>query len=82
MTKPSGGSAGDAGRFSMSKRTKSPCVDVCAYIGPKGWCAACGMTRDESRGWRSMRPFDRKNVMKQLQKRRHQMKGMNLHADD
>ena len=29
-----------------------------------------------------MRPFDRKNVVKQLQKRRHQMKDMGLHADD
>ena len=82
MTKPSDGWARDAGRICMSKRTKSPCVDVCAHIGPKGWCAACGMTRDESRGWRSMRPFDRKNVVKQLPKRRHQTKDMNLQADD
>jgi len=29
-----------------------------------------------------MRPFDRKNVVKQLQKRCHLMKRMDLHADD
>ena len=40
------------------------------------------MTRAESRSWRAMRPFDRKNVLKQLTRRRHKMKGMNLHDDD
>ncbi|MEC7946710.1 MAG: DUF1289 domain-containing protein, partial [Myxococcota bacterium] len=40
----------------MSKQKKSPCVDVCSYRGPKGWCTACGLTSKESRGWASMKP--------------------------
>jgi len=60
----------------MSKGKKSPCVDVCAYRGPKAWCLACGMTSKESRAWASMRPYDRNILLKQLQRRRSQMKDL------
>ena len=31
------------------KKAKSPCIDVCKFIGPNGWCLGCGRTRDETR---------------------------------
>lgn|GEM_PF-926881 len=74
--RPSSAWVANGDRCGMSKRSTSPCVGVCAHLGPKGWCVACGMTRDESRNWRALRPFDRKNVVKQLQRRRNRMKAM------
>ena len=60
----------------MSKPKKSPCVGVCVYRGPKGWCLGCGMTSKESRSWSSMRPYDRNILLKQLQRRSSQMKDL------
>ena len=57
----------------MSKRAKSPCVDVCRYLGPKGWCVACGLTSKESKNWKNMKPYDRNRLLKQLQRRRSQL---------
>lgn len=31
---------------------KSPCVDVCRFDGPTGWCLACGRTLAECREWK------------------------------
>jgi len=59
----------------MSKRKKSPCVDVCTYNGPNGWCTACGLTTKESRMWRKMKPYDRNILQKKLQRRTAEMKG-------
>lgn len=53
----------------MSKRKKSPCVDVCIYQGVKGWCIACYMTCKESNDWKSMKPYDRNILLKNLSKR-------------
>ncbi|MEC8379759.1 MAG: DUF1289 domain-containing protein [Myxococcota bacterium] len=57
----------------MSKGKKSPCVDVCSYRGPNGWCTACGLTIKESRGWRKLKPFDKTKLLKTLQRRKSQM---------
>ena len=66
----------------MSKRKKSPCIDVCKYLGPKGWCVACGLTSKESRLWKGMKPYDRNNLMKQLQRRKSELKSLNLLSDE
>jgi len=58
----------------MSKSKKSPCVDICRYTGPRGWCAACGMTREESRGWKAMKPYARAKVLKDLPRRKSESK--------
>ena len=31
------------------KKQKSPCIDICKFIGPNGWCLGCARTRDEAR---------------------------------
>ena len=51
------------------KKAKSPCIDVCKFIGPNGWCLGCGRTKDETRKWKSLKPYDIKNLQKILQKR-------------
>ena len=53
----------------MKKRDKSPCIDVCKYVAPKGWCRACGMTSKESKSWKSMKPFGRTALLKALKRR-------------
>ena len=63
----------------MSKRKKSPCVDVCRYLGPKGWCVACGMTSRESGAWSSMKPYDRNTLLSQLKRRVAQLKARGQH---
>ena len=77
-----GGCRVDTASRRMSKRKTSPCVDVCKYLGPKGWCVACGLTSKESRSWRSMKPYDRNILLKNLQRRRTQMKSLNLSEED
>ena len=62
----------------MSKRNKSPCVDVCKYQGPKGWCLACGLTSKESRSWKSMKPYGRNALVKELRRRQAEMKALEL----
>jgi len=66
----------------MGKGKKSPCIDVCKYLGPKGWCVACGLTSKESRTWKSMKPYDRNILLKQLQRRRSELKALNLSSLD
>jgi predicted Fe-S protein YdhL (DUF1289 family) len=53
----------------MSTPVKSPCIDVCRFAGPNGWCVACGRTLDEARTWRKLSPFARKRVLKELPRR-------------
>lgn len=31
---------------------KSPCVDICRFDGPTGWCVGCGRTLSECRAWK------------------------------
>ena len=52
------------------KKNKSPCIDVCDFSGPHGWCLGCGRTRNECDKWKKLRPYDIKIIQKQLEKRR------------
>jgi predicted Fe-S protein YdhL (DUF1289 family) len=66
----------------MSKRKKSPCIDVCKYLGPKGWCVACGLTSKESRAWKSMKPYDRNILLKTLQRRKPELEALGFNDQD
>ena len=55
------------------KSAKSPCIDICDFSGPKGWCLGCGRTRSECEKWKKMRPYDIKALQGQLKKRLVQM---------
>ena len=49
---------------------RSPCIEVCRYSGPKGWCLGCFMTIEESRNWKKMKAYNKKALLKLLDKRR------------
>ena len=51
------------------KNNKSPCIDICKFSGPKGWCLGCGRTKEECRKWKSLKPYDLKILNKHLKKR-------------
>lgn len=55
------------------KQNNSPCIDVCQFSGPRGWCIGCGRTRDECQQWKSMKPYARQTVLRELQKRLSRM---------
>ena len=48
------------------KKQKSPCIDICKFIGPNGWCLGCARTRDEARKWKKLKPYDIKIMHKNL----------------
>lgn len=48
---------------------KSPCIDVCVFDGPTGWCVGCGRTLPECRGWKKAQPFARKRIAVDLPRR-------------
>ena len=56
------------------KRSKSPCIDICDFSGTKGWCLGCGRTREESNKWKSMKPYARHAIEKQLKIRVDRLK--------
>ena len=66
----------------MSKRKKSPCVDVCRYKGPKGWCLACGLTSKESKTWKGMKPYARTALLKTLKRRQAELKALDLDLEE
>ena len=47
----------------------SPCIDICKFIAPNGWCLGCARTRDEARKWKKLKPYDIKIMHKTLQRR-------------
>ena len=53
----------------MKKRQKSPCIAVCEFGGPKGWCLGCGRTRDELKTWKAMKPFAKTKLENELKRR-------------
>ncbi|MFD2177094.1 DUF1289 domain-containing protein [Veronia pacifica] len=55
------------------KKQKSPCVDLCDFSGPKGWCHGCGRTRQECQKWKSMKPYAKLNLQKELGRRLSQI---------
>lgn len=62
------------------KKLKSPCVDVCEFSGPKGWCLGCGRTRQECDKWKAMKPYDKNILENELKKRMSKIKASNLNS--
>ena len=62
----------------MKKNKKSPCIDVCEYSGPKGWCVGCGRTRKESDKWANLKPYHRHSLENELRKRMARMRADGL----
>ncbi|EGR1157115.1 MULTISPECIES: DUF1289 domain-containing protein [Vibrio] len=56
------------------KKQKSPCVDLCDFSSPKGWCLGCARTRDECQKWKTLKPYALNILKKELQKRMSQMR--------
>lgn len=55
------------------KKRKSPCIDICEFPGPTGWCVGCGRTRDECGRWKKMKPFEANILEKELKRRMAKM---------
>lgn len=53
----------------MKKRNKSPCIDICEFVQPSGWCIGCGRTREECQKWKSMKPYAKTILEKELTRR-------------
>ncbi|WP_333003207.1 DUF1289 domain-containing protein [Vibrio coralliilyticus] len=51
------------------KKQKSPCIDVCDFSGPKGWCLGCARTREECQNWKAMKPYAINTLQRELKKR-------------
>ncbi|NOI58187.1 DUF1289 domain-containing protein [Vibrio coralliilyticus] len=51
------------------KKQKSPCIDVCDFSGPKGWCLGCVRTREECQNWKTMKPYAINTLQRELKKR-------------
>ena len=60
------------------KKPKSPCIEVCNFSGPNGWCLGCGRTRNECQRWKKMKPYEIKNINKELNKRLNKIKLTNF----
>ncbi|MFT6877684.1 MAG: putative Fe-S protein YdhL (DUF1289 family), partial [Granulosicoccus sp.] len=41
---------------------------------PKGWCLGCGRTRQECQEWKTIKPYARNLLQKELKKRVFQIK--------
>ena len=48
------------------KSKKSPCIDICKFMGKNGWCLGCGRTKIEVRKLKNLKPYDIKTLEKQL----------------
>ena len=55
------------------KKRKSPCVDICQFTGPSGWCIGCGRTRAESAKWKKMKPYEANKIENKVKQRMAQM---------
>ncbi|WP_429254474.1 DUF1289 domain-containing protein [Paraburkholderia sp. GAS334] len=42
---------------------KSPCVDICRFDGKTGLCIGCLRTRDECKGWKTMKDKHRRKII-------------------
>ena len=51
------------------RKPKSPCIDVCEFTGPNGWCLGCGRSRIECQKWKKMKSYEVNILQKQLKKR-------------
>src|SRR5436305_653690 len=50
-------------------RKDDPCISVCRFDGKTGWCLGCGRAVPEIRAWRSLTPFRRKALARELPRR-------------
>ena len=48
---------------------KSPCVEVCVFDGPTGFCVACLRTLGEAREWKKMTDFRRHQIINDRKRR-------------
>lgn len=51
----------------------SPCIDVCRFDLPTGWCEGCGRTRGEIREGRKLTPYRRTAIERKLPRRVRQL---------
>ncbi|WP_412564812.1 DUF1289 domain-containing protein [Thalassobius sp. MITS945101] len=58
------------------KKRKSPCIDVCEFTGPSGWCLGCGRTREECVRWKKMKPYEANIIEKELKIRMNKLAKM------
>ncbi|THK42164.1 DUF1289 domain-containing protein [Methylophaga sp. SB9B] len=56
------------------KTPMSPCIDICEFVGPNGWCTGCGRTREECQQWKKLKPYSKNLLQNSLKKRMSQMK--------
>ncbi len=61
----------------MKKRKKSPCIDICEFSGPKGWCLGCGRTREELKKWKTLKPYAKAVIEKDLGRRKAKIAATN-----
>ena len=55
------------------KRRKSPCIDICEFSGPNGWCLGCGRSRQECQKWKKLKPYEIITLQKEIKKRMSQI---------
>jgi len=48
----------------------NPCINICSFIGIKGWCIGCGQTKEESNNWNNLKPLIKKKMKNKLKKRK------------
>ena len=49
---------------------ESPCVNVCSIDPVTRLCLGCGRTIDEIAGWSALAPHERRQIMRDLERRR------------
>ena len=53
------------GQAVEERKPKSPCIDICEFDGPQGWCLGCGRTLKECQKWKMMNSIQRKHIQNQ-----------------
>jgi predicted Fe-S protein YdhL (DUF1289 family) len=48
---------------------KSPCIEVCMFDRPTGWCYGCGRTLEECRAWKKAQPYRLRAITADLPRR-------------
>jgi len=48
---------------------ETPCIKVCVMDAASGLCAGCGRTLDEIARWGGMNEAERREIMRQLERR-------------
>ncbi|MGI4848248.1 MAG: DUF1289 domain-containing protein [Janthinobacterium lividum] len=53
---------------------KSPCIGVCIFNKPTGYCIACQRTKEECKGWKKMNDDDREQIIDDSKRRKKKVK--------